>query len=108
LATILVNSRDDQMKRFVAMAVLVVVVLSIGAFTLTSVAEEPIPSNVSRVTKEDLKEQMGKPGVIILDCRPTEQWTASQQKLPGAVHEDPNDVKSWAHKYPKEAKIVIY
>jgi hypothetical protein len=51
---------------------------------------------------------MGKPGTIVLDCRPTEQWTASQQKLPGAVHEDPNDVKSWAHKYPKDAKIVIY
>jgi Rhodanese-like domain len=108
LATILVNSGDDQMKRFVAMAVLAVVVLTIGAFTLISVAEDSIPSNVSRVTKEELKAQMGKPGTIVLDCRPTEQWTASQQKLPGAVHEDPNDVKSWAHKYPKDAKIVIY
>jgi len=96
------------MKRFVVMAVLAVVVLTIGVFTLISVAEEPSPSNVSRVTKEELKEQMGKPGTIVLDCRPTEQWRASQQKLPGAVHEDPNDVKSWAHKYPKDAKIVIY
>ena len=96
------------MKRFVVMAVLAVVVLTIGVFTLISVAEEPSTSNVSRVTKEELKEQMGKPGTIVLDCRPTEQWTASQQKLPGAVHEDPNDVKSWAHKYPKEAKIIIY
>ena len=96
------------MKRFVVMAVLAVVVLTIGVFTLISVAEEPSPSNVSRVTKEELKEQMGKPGTIVLDCRPTEQWRASQQKLPGAVHEDPNDVKSWAHKYPKEAKIIIY
>jgi hypothetical protein len=29
-------------------------------------------------------------------------------KLPGAVHEDPAKVQSWAHKYPKDAKIVLY
>jgi len=67
----------------------------------------PYP-DVPRITKEELKEILGQPGVVLLDCRPEAQWQVSEMKLPGAVHEDPADVKSWAHKYPKDAKIVIY
>jgi len=67
----------------------------------------PYP-DVPRITKEQLKEMMGQPGFVLLDCRPEAQWRVSEMKLPGAVHEDPADVESWAHKYPKDAKIVIY
>jgi hypothetical protein len=67
----------------------------------------PYP-DVPRITKEELKEMLGQPGVVLLDCRPEAQWRVSEMKLPGAVHEDPANVQSWAHKYPKDAKIVIY
>ena len=46
--------------------------------------------------------------VIILDCRPAEQWRLSPQKIPGAVYADPYDVESWAHKYPKDKTLVLY
>jgi hypothetical protein len=102
------------MKRFLVM--LLAPVLVFGAFnilfithTKTEAKEEQIPfPEVPRITKEELKELMGKPGVVVLDCRPTEEWTQSQQKLPGAAHEDPLKVQEWAHKYPKDARIVIY
>jgi hypothetical protein len=67
----------------------------------------PYP-DIPRITKEELKDILGQPGLVILDCRPEAQWRVSEMKLPGAVHEDPADVESWAHKYPKDAKIVIY
>jgi rhodanese-related sulfurtransferase len=51
---------------------------------------------------------LGQPGVVLLDVRPEAQWRVSEMKLPGAVHEDPAKVQSWAHKYPKDAKIVLY
>ena len=102
------------MKRF--LIALLAPVLVFGALDIsfithakTETKEEQIPfPEVPRITKEELKELMGKPGVVVLDCRPQEQWADSQQKLPGAVHEDPLTVQEWAPKYPKDAKIVIY
>jgi rhodanese-related sulfurtransferase len=61
-----------------------------------------------RMTKEQAKAMLGNPDVVILDCRPAEQWRFSDQKIPGAVHEDPMDVESWAGKYSKDKTIVIY
>jgi hypothetical protein len=60
------------------------------------------------MSKEQLKEIAGKPGVVVLDCRPEEQWRGSEQVLPGAVHENPMEVKAWAGKYAKDSTIVMY
>jgi rhodanese-related sulfurtransferase len=51
---------------------------------------------------------MGKRDVLIFDCRPAEQWKYSDQIIPGAIHEDPLSVQSWARKYDKNKKILIY
>jgi hypothetical protein len=96
------------MKSVLAVVLLILAGLFAQALPSTTFAEEPIDSTAPRITKEQIKEQIGKQGFVLLDCRPSEQWRASRQKLPGAVHEDPTDVASWAHKYPKDAKIVIY
>jgi hypothetical protein len=61
-----------------------------------------------RVTKEQIKDRIGTPDFLLLDVRPSEQWRATQVKLPGAVHEDPEDVKAWAGKYEKNLQIVTY
>ncbi|OGP81065.1 MAG: hypothetical protein A2Z08_01670 [Deltaproteobacteria bacterium RBG_16_54_11] len=64
---------------------------------------------VPRITKEQLKTALGDPGIIILDVRLQDQWEAADQKIPGALHEDPKqDIKSWSHKYPKEKTVVLY
>lgn len=81
----------------------------LGGSPAIGATEDALPyPDVPRITKEELKEIMGQPGVVLFDCRPEAQWRVSEMKLPGAVHEDPADVESWAHKYPKDAKIVIY
>jgi len=70
-----------------------------------AVAAEKIP----RLTKEELKELLGRPGVIILDVRTTLDWKKSDQKILGAVREDPDKaVKTWAEKYQKDKTMVLY
>lgn len=73
----------------------------------TGDAALPFPE-IPRMTKEQAKAVLGNPDVVILDCRPVEQWKFSDQKIPGAVHEDPMDVESWAGKYSKDKTLVIY
>lgn len=81
----------------------------VGGASQKSADDEVIPyPEIPRMTKEQLKPLLGKPGVVVLDSRPEEQWRASEQVLPGAVYENPMDVKSWAGKYPKDSTVVIY
>jgi hypothetical protein len=94
------------------MAVMFALILTVGvsgSSLVSGAAQENVPfPEVPRITKEELKEILGKPGVVFLDCRPEEQWSTSEQKLPGAIHENPLEVASWASKYPKDSKIIIY
>ncbi len=75
----------------------------------TAVAEKPgaFPE-VSRITKEELRKMLTNLDVIVLDCRPVEQWRQSPKKIPGAVYADPYDIESWADKYPKDKTLVFY
>jgi len=57
---------------------------------------------------EDLKNILGKSGVVVLDVRSDRDWKLSKFKIKGAIREDPNDFKSWANKYPKDSFIVLY
>ena len=64
---------------------------------------------VPLVTKEQLLSMMGKPDVVILDVRESESWKESQQKIQGAIREDPEkDIQGWYDKYPKEKTLVFY
>lgn len=81
----------------------VLIVAVVGVCAETSPAQE-----VPRIAKEELKSMLGNPDTIILDVRPVEQWTRSDRKIPGALHEDPRHVKSWAGKYPKDKILVLY
>jgi len=76
-------------------------VLSIS--TLTAMA-----ADVPKMTKEDLKAQLGKPDVIIIDVRIGKDWKASELKIKGAIREDPQKVDSWAQKYAKDKNLVFY
>ncbi len=66
-------------------------------------------SGVPRMTKEELKGFLGKPDVVIVDVRQPEDWNKSQQKIVGAVREDPEkDIRTWATRYPKDKTLVFY
>ena len=98
------------MKRVVLVMVASLLGLALAGMPLNArSAKKDIPyPEIPRMTGEEARELLGKPGVILLDCRPVEQWKDSDSKLPGAVHEDPTAVKSWAHKYPKDSTLIIY
>jgi len=65
-------------------------------------------ADAPRMSKEELKALMGNPGVAIIDVRAGGDWSASGEKIAGAVREDPGDVESWAGKYPKDQTLVLY
>ena len=98
------------MRRLLAVMFGLILTLGIsGSSSVSGAGKENVPfPEMPRITKEELKELLGKPDVVLLDCRPDEQWRTAEQKLPGAVHENPLEVASWASKYSKDAKIVIY
>jgi rhodanese-related sulfurtransferase len=64
---------------------------------------------VPRLAKEELRDMLGKPDVVIIDVRLKEQWDSSNVKIPGAQREEPGEkAESWALKYPKDKTIVLY
>jgi rhodanese-related sulfurtransferase len=67
-----------------------------------------ITTDTIRMNKEDVKAIMGKPGVIIMDVRTGGSYKSSRWKIPGAVRENPIDVKAWAPKYSANDTIILY
>ena len=63
---------------------------------------------VPRMTKEDLRSKLGNPDVIIIDVRVGGEWRASSEKIQGAIREEPDQVKAWADKFPKDKILVLY
>ena len=98
------------MKRAMLMiigAILGLTLLGVSSNARSAKQDIPYP-DIPRMSLNDAKELIGKPAVVLLDCRPVEQWNDSESKLPGAIHEDPTKVKSWVQKYPKDSTIIIY
>ena len=67
-----------------------------------------LSGDAPRITMEKLISMLGDPDLVIIDGLVGDQWETVAQKLPGAVHENPDDVDSWADKYPKDKTIVTY
>ena len=65
-------------------------------------------ADVPRMTKEELKGMLGKENVIIIDVRSDLDQEKSNQKIQGAVIEDPGKVETWMAKYPKDKTLVFY
>jgi len=83
-----------------------VVVLSLGV--VLSMVVPAMSQEVPRISKEDLKEMLGKPDVVIVDVRTGSDWNASPVKVKGAVREEADKVDSWVEKYPKDKTLVFY
>ena len=61
-----------------------------------------------RITKEELRSLLGSPDVVVLDVRVGDEWKKSNEKIQGAVREEPEKFNQWAAKYPKEKTLVFY
>jgi rhodanese-related sulfurtransferase len=68
-----------------------------------------VSAQVEKMSKEELKAMLGKPELVVIDVRQAGDLAKSNQKIKGAVREDPKqEVKSWADKYHKDKTIVLY
>jgi len=63
-------------------------------------------SNIRMISTEELKEVLDNPAVRIIDVR--RDWERSDLKIKGAVRENADDVKTWAKKYQKDQKLILY
>ncbi len=77
-------------------------VLGLG-FACTGTAAKDAPL----ATKDEVNAAMATPGLVIIDVRASSDWEKSDQKIKGAVREDPKSL-DWAKKYGKDQDIVLY
>jgi len=90
-------------RKVLAIVVAALIVLIVNTSRYASAEDQ-----IMRMTKEELKGQLGNPGIVIIDVRVGGSWKGSQYKIKGAVREDPTDVNSWITKYPKDKTLVLY
>ena len=63
---------------------------------------------VPRLTKEAVKEMLGKPDVVIVDIRYIKQYEQSDKRLPGAVFVQPENFDEFTKNYPKQRTYILY
>jgi len=63
---------------------------------------------VPRLTKEQVKDMLGKPDVVIIDIRFIKQYEQSDRKLPGALFVQSEDFDHFAKDHPKDKTYVLY
>jgi rhodanese-related sulfurtransferase len=84
-------------------------VLFVALFALASYPSTgSLAAEAPRMEKEQLKAQLGKPDVVVLDVRAFTDWVMTKEKIKGAVRENPRNLEDWSGKYPKEKTIVLY
>jgi hypothetical protein len=91
------------MKRLLSLLMVSVLLLLFGG----SCTAAPV-SDAPRMTKEQLKPLLGNPDVIILDVRSAPDYNGSQEKIKGAIREEPGNVKALLSKYPNGKTLVLY
>lgn len=82
-------------------------VLMCLVFFVVTVAAAKV-EKVPRMSKEQLKEMLNDPDVVVLDVRIDKDWKNSDVKIKGAIREDPKGVKEWAKKLDKKKTYVLY
>jgi rhodanese-related sulfurtransferase len=83
---------------------LLLFLVSIICFT----ALPALARDVKLMTATELKNMLGSTELVILDVRSGRDWSTSELKITGAIRANGDDFDSWANRYPKEKKIVLY
>jgi len=87
---------------------LIIVVIAVLSVVIAYPTASLFAAEASRMEKEELKEHLGEPGLVIIDVRAFTDWLLTWEKIKGAVREDPRDFDGWYGKYPKDKTIVLY
>jgi hypothetical protein len=78
------------------------------ASSCTTVEGKPVSDQVPRMSVEDLRARLGSPDLVVLDVRRGWSWSSSNEKIAGAIREDPGEFSSWYDKFPKDKTLVLY
>ena len=60
-----------------------------------------------RITKDELRANLDNDDYVIIDVRIPNHYDNSDEKIIGAIRENPMDVNFW-YPYPKDKTIVLY
>jgi rhodanese-related sulfurtransferase len=60
------------------------------------------------ISQDQLREDIAKPDLIVVDVRTDNDWASSQFKIKGAQRQSPNEAKEWMDNYSKDKTIVLY
>jgi rhodanese-related sulfurtransferase len=82
--------------------------LLVGALLMPSAACRGAADEMPRIDPAALKAMLGDPQLLIVDVRSAKDWAGSDQKVQGALRQDPDKVAAWAPTLPKDKKIVLY
>lgn len=86
----------------VALLILGMAMLGPGLDLATAAREAP------RMSIDELKGILESKDLVVIDARSGKDWSSSELKIKNAVREEPKDFDSWAGKYPRDKKLVIY
>jgi predicted sulfurtransferase len=97
------EKEDHDMKKKIAVLAALAVSLAFLAVGSLSFAQE-----AKRMTKKELKAMLDNPDLVLLDVRTGKDWTGSEEKIKGALREDPGKLDEWADKFDKGKTVVLY
>jgi hypothetical protein len=84
--------------------VAVLLLIALAGYSAPPSSVEQVP----RLTKEAVREMLGKPDVVIVDIRYIKQYEQSDKKLPGAVFVQPENFDEFVKNHPKDKTYVLY
>lgn len=90
------------MKRFQANILFLVLIF------ITLTANSTLSEELTAVTPDWLKARLDHKEIMVIDVRQPKHWQASDVKIPGAVHIDPNEFDLWIGGLPKDKQLVLY
>jgi len=94
------------MKRkpiLISALVALLLLIALAAYSAMPTTVEQVP----RLTKEAVKEMLGKPDVVMVDVRYIRQYEQSDKKLPGAVFVQPENFDEFVKNYPQKDKTYV-
>ena len=94
------------MRNLVAATVLIIALMA--GNQLGPAAASAASVEVPRISIESTKQMLANPDVVIIDVRTAKTWWRSTAKIENAVREEPDSLKRWEEKYPKEKTLIFY
>jgi 3-mercaptopyruvate sulfurtransferase SseA len=94
------------MKRkpiLISSLVALLLLIALAAYSAMPTTVEQVP----RLTKEAVKEMLGKPDVVMVDIRYIKQYEQSDKKIPGAVFVQPENFDEFVKSHPQKDKTYI-